>query len=191
MEDKTMRILNEFLLSEGTTWADLTNTQRKLFETVMTEICRRVPFLEQADQMRKENAINQSSIARALGVERKTVGSNNKLVAKLIDKYSTNEQKSDISGARYAALQKDLATTTAQFDAMVSHVIDIENVKTELKIANDLIREKNIQIANFEKCMADLRQELDHYRRKELVQDRKSQDIEALLRLGSDSKQKS
>ena len=39
--------------------------------------------------------------------------------------------------------------------------------------------------------MADLRQELDHYRRKELVQDRKSQDIEALLRLGSDSKQKS
>lgn len=74
---------------------------------------------------------------------------------------------------------------------MVSHVIDIENVKTELKIANDLIREKNIQIANFEKCMADLRQELDHYRRKELVQDRKSQDIEALLRLGSDSKQKS
>lgn len=93
MEDKTMRILNEFLLSEGTTWADLTNTQRKLFEKVMTEICRRVPFLEQADQMRKENAINQSSIARALGVERKTVGSNNKLVAKLIDKYSTNEQK--------------------------------------------------------------------------------------------------
>ena len=191
MEDKTMRILNEFLLSEGTPWADLTNTQRKLFEKVMTEICRRVTFLEQADQMRKENAINQSSIARALGVERKTVGSNNKLVAKLIDKYSTNEQKSDISGARYAALQKDLATTTAQFDAMVSRVIDIENVKTELKIANDLIREKNIQIANFEKCMADLRQELDYYRRKELVQDRKSQDIEALLRLGNDSKQKS
>ena len=103
MEDKTMRILNEFLLSEGTTWADLTNTQRKLFEKVMTEICRRVPFLEQADQMRKENAINQSSIARALGVERKTVGSNNKLVAKLIDKYSTNEQKSDISGVFPAA----------------------------------------------------------------------------------------
>lgn len=41
--------------------------------------------------------------------------------------------KNDISAARYSALQKDLAITTAQFDAMVSHVIDIENVKTELK----------------------------------------------------------
>ena len=89
----------------------------------MAEICRRLPFLEQADLMKNENSINQSSIARAIGVERKTVGSNNKLVANLIDKYSTNEQKSDISGARYAALQKDLATITAQFDAMVSHVI--------------------------------------------------------------------
>lgn len=191
MEDQTMRMLNEFLLSEGTTWADLTNTQRKLFEKVMTEISRRLPYLEQAEQMKKKNAINQSSIAKALGVERKTVGSNNKLVAKLIEKYSTNEQKSDISGARYSALQKELATTKEQFDAMVSHVITIENIKADLKVANDRIKEKDIQIANFERDMADLRRELDQYRRKELNQARRSQDIDALMKISSDSKQKS
>lgn len=75
--------------------------------------------------------------------------------------------KNDISAARYSALQKDLAITTAQFDAMVSHVIDIENVKTEQKIANDLIKEKPNQIANFEQEMSALRKELDQYKRNE------------------------
>lgn len=191
MEDQTMRMLNEFLLSEGTTGTDLTNTQRKLFEKVMTEINRRLPYLEQAEQMKKENAINQSSIAKALGVERKTVGSNNKLVATLIEKYSINEQKSDISGARYSSLQKELASTKEQFDVKVSHVITIENIKADLKVANDRIKEKDNQIANFERDTADLRRELNQYRRKELNQARRSQDIDESMKIGSDSKQKS
>ena len=137
MEDQTMRMLNEFLLSEGTTWAALTNTQRKLFEKVMTEINRRPPSLVHAGQIKKETTINQSSIAKALDVEHKTGGSNNKFVAKLIEKYYTNEQKSDILGAKYSALQKELATTKEQFNAMVSHVITIENIKGDLKVANN------------------------------------------------------
>lgn len=53
---------------------------------------------------------------------------------------------------------------------MLSHIITIEDIKAELKVANDRIKEKDIQIANFERDTADLRRELDEYRRKELNQ---------------------
>lgn len=74
---------------------------------------------------------------------------------------------------------------------MVSHVITIENIKADLKVANDRIKEKDIQIANFERDMADLRRELDQYRRKELNQARRSQDIDALMKYNKEPKNKS
>lgn len=74
---------------------------------------------------------------------------------------------------------------------MMSHVITIENIKADLKVANDRIKEKDIQIDNFERDTADLRKELDLYRRKELNQSRRSQDIDALMKIGGDSKKKS
>ena len=103
-----MKMVNEFLLSEGTTWADLSNTQKKLFERVAPIVVERESQNLIGKQILKDNAINQSAIAKAIDVERKTVGSNNPLVAKFIDKHSTNEPKGDVSGARYSALQKEL-----------------------------------------------------------------------------------
>ena len=133
-------------------------------------------------QILKDNAINQSAIAKAIDVERKTVGSNNPLVAKFIDKHSTNEPKGDVSGARYSALQKELAEFKAQYDAMVSHIVDIENVRAELKVEKDRVAEKEVQIANFEKENAELRVALDKYRRA---------DMDTLIKYSSDSRNKS
>ena len=74
---------------------------------------------------------------------------------------------------------------------MLSHIITIEDIKAELKVANDRINEKDIQIANFERDTADLRRELDEYRRKELNQARRCQEIDSLMKIGIDSKPRS
>lgn len=182
MEDKTMKMVNEFLLSEGTTWADLSKTQKKLFERVAPIVVERESQNLIGKQILKDNAINQSAIAKAIDVERKTVGSNNPLVAKFIDKHSTNEPKGDVSGARYSALQKELAEFKAQYDAMVSHIVDIENLRAELKVEKDRVAEKEVQIANFEKENAELRVALDKYRRA---------DMDTLIKYSSDSRNKS
>ena len=57
-----MRLVCDFLLKEGTTWDALSKSEKKLFEKVVPVIQQRLEGLEQAEAMRRENAINQSSI---------------------------------------------------------------------------------------------------------------------------------
>ena len=107
MESEAMKLVCDFLLKEGTTWDALSKSEQKLFEKVVPAVMQRMKGLEQAEAMRRENAINQSSISNAIGVARKTVCTNNPLVARFISVYSTNEQRSDIKAERYARLQAE------------------------------------------------------------------------------------
>jgi len=195
MEDKDLKCICDILLKGGITWDSLSKSEKKLMERVMDEINRRIPELQKAEKIRKENAINQSSIAKALGVERKTVGSNNKNVARLIDAYSTNEQKSDVTVERYAHLQADLADYKARLDKVLDQEIEAQNINVQLHIERDKVKQKDIQIHNYEQENAQLRAELDKYRALEIKTTLRSQqekkDLETLAKFAKSTKDKS
>lgn len=195
MEDKDLKCICDILLKGGITWDSISKSEKKLMERVMDEINRRIPELQKAEKIRKENAINQSSIAKALGVERKTVGSNNKNVARLIDAYSTNEQKSDVTAERYAHLQSDLADYKARLDKVLDQEIEAQNINVQLHIERDKVKQKDIQIHNYEQENAQLRSELDKYRALEIKTTLRSQqekkDLETLAKFANSTKDKS
>ena len=195
MENKDLKCICDILLKGGTTWDAISKSEKKLMERVMDEINRRIPELQRAEQIRKDNAINQCSIAKALGVERKTVGSNNKNVARLIEAYSTNEQKSDVTAERYSNLQKDLAECKARLDKVLDQEIEAQNINVQLHIERDKVKQKDIQIHNFEQENAQLRAELDKYRASEINAAVRSQqeqkDLETLAKFAKSTKDKS
>ena len=168
MESKAMKLVCDFLLTEGTTWEDLSTSEKKLFEKVVPVIMERRKGLEQADVLRRDNAINQSSISAAVGVARKTLCTNNRIMAKFIEKYSSGEQKTDVKAERYAHLQAELAETRARLDKVLDQEIIAQNLAVKLHLEEDRVAQKDIQIHNLENENAELRAELDKYRRKEI-----------------------
>lgn len=195
MEDKDLKIICEVLLKKGKTWDSVSKSEKKLMERVMDEINKRIPELKKAEAIKKDNAINQSSIAKALGVERKTLGYNNKNVAALIEVFSTNEQKSDVTAERYAHLQAELAEYKSRLDRVLDQEIETQNINVLLHNEREKVKQKDIQIHNYELENAQLREELDNYRAKELKSligdNQKSQDIKTLEQYSKDTKNKS
>ena len=141
-----MKLVCDFLLTEGTTWEDLSTSEKKLFEKVVPVIMDRRRGLEEADSLRRANAINQSSIAAAVNVSRKTLCTNNRIVANFIEKYSSGEQKTDVKAERYAHLQAELAEVRGRLDKVLDQEIIAQNYAAELHLAEDRINQKDIQI---------------------------------------------
>ena len=166
MESQAMKLVCDFLLTEGTTWEDLSTSEKKLFEKVVPVIMTRRKGLEEADAIRRANAINQSSISTAVNVSRKTLCTNNRIVANFIEKYSSGEQKTDIKAERYAHLQAELAEVRGRLGKVLDQEIIAQNLAVKLHLEEDRVAQKDIQIHNLEK--ADLRAKLDEYRRKEI-----------------------
>lgn len=195
MEDKDLKTICEVLLKKGKTWDSVSKSEKKLMERVMDEINKRIPELKKAEAIRKDNAINQSSIAKALGVERKTLGHNNKNVAALIEAFSTNEQKTDVTAERYSHLQAELAEYKSRLDKVLDQEIEAQNINVLLHNEREKVKQKDIQIHNYELENAQLREELDNYRAKELKSligdDRKTRDIKTLEQYSKDTKNKS
>ena len=115
MEEKMMHKVCDFLLKEGMTWDSLKKSEQRLIEKVMPEIDRRLAMQDKAHRLLKENAINQSSIGTALGITRKTLGSNNPIVGRLIDSFATGESRAVSSNVvpaeRFANLQAEVKET--------------------------------------------------------------------------------
>ena len=191
MENEAMKLVCDFLLKEGTTWDALSKSEKKLFEKVVPVIQQRLKGLEQADVMRRENAINQSSISAAIGVARKTVCTNNPLVAKFIGAHSSSDQKSDIKAERYAHLQAELAEVRARLDKVLDQEIIAQDFAVKLHLEQERVAQKEIQIRNLEEENAKLRADLDKYRKAELRRASKDVDIETLTEFASSSKTKS
>ncbi len=164
MESEAMRLVCDFLLKEGTTWDALSKSEKKLFEKVVPVIQQRLEGLEQAEAMRRENAINQSSISTAIGVARKTVCTNNPLVAKFINVHSSGDQKSDIKAERYAHLQTELAETKERLGKVLDQEIIAQDFAVKLHLEQERVAQKDIQIHNLEEENAKLRAEIDKYR---------------------------
>lgn len=164
MESEAMRLVCDFLLKEGTTWDALSKSEKKLFEKVVPVIQQRLEGLEQAEAMRRENAINQSSISTAIGVARKTVCTNNPLVAKFINVHSSGDQKSNIKAERYAHLQTELAETKERLGKVLDQEIIAQDFAVKLHLEQERIAQKDIQVHNLEEENAKLRAEIDKYR---------------------------
>lgn len=191
MESEAMRLVCDFLLKEGTTWGALSKSEKKLFEKVVPVIQQRLEGLEQAEAMRRENAINQSSISTAIGVARKTVCTNNPLVAKFINVHSSGDQKSDIKAERYAHLQTELAETKERLSKVLDQEIIAQDFAVKLHLEQERVAQKDIQIHNLEEENARLREDLDKYRKAELRRATKDGDFKTLAEYASSSKTKS
>ncbi len=191
MESKAMKLVCDFLLTEGTTWEDLSTSEKKLFEKVVPVIMERRKGLEQADVLRRENAINQSSISVAVGVARKTLCTNNRIVSKFIEKYSSGEQKTDVKAERYAHLQAELAETRARLDKVLDQEIIAQNLAVKLHLEEERVAQKDIQIHNLENENAELRAELDKLRRKEINDAVKDENLKVITRFAKSDKHKS
>lgn len=190
MESEAMKLVCDFLLKEGTTWDALSKSEQKLFEKVVPAVMQRMKGLEQAEAMRRENAINQSSISNAIGVARKTVCTNNPLVARFISVYSTNEQRSDIKAERYARLQAELADKSNRLDKVLDQEIVAQNFAVKWHLEQERVAQKEIQIHNLEDENAKLRAELDKYRRAEIKKAMNDEGIKTLTQIASSSKTK-
>lgn len=191
MESKAMKLVCDFLLTEGATWEDLSTSEKKLFEKVVPVIMERRKGLEQADVLRRENAINQSSISAAVGVARKTLCTNNRIVSKFIEKYSSGEQKTDVKAERYAHLQAELAETRARLDKVLDQEIIAQNLAVKLHLEEDRVAQKDIQIHNLENENAELRAELDKLRRKEINDAVKDENLKVITHFAKSDKHKS
>lgn len=191
MESEAMRLVCDFLLKEGTTWDALSKSEKKLFEKVVPVIQQRLEGLEQAEAMRRENAINQSSISNAIGVARKTVCTNNPLVAKFINVHSSGDQKSDIKAERYAHLQTELAETKERLGKVLDQEIIAQDFAVKLHLEQERVAQKDIQIHNLEEDNARLREDLDKYRKAELRRATKDGDLKTLAEYASSSNMKS
>lgn len=190
MESEAMKLVSDFLLTEGTTWEDLSKSEKKLFEKVVPVVLERRKGLEKADALRHENAINQSSISAAVGVARKTLCTNNRIMAKFIEKYSSGEQKTDIKPERYAHLQAELAEVRGRLDKVLDQEIVAQNYAAELHLAEDRINQKDIQIHNLENENASLRAELDKYRRIAIDEAVKDNNLKVISQFASGTKHK-
>jgi len=191
MESEAMKHVCDFLLKEGTTWDALSNSEKKLFEMVVPVIQQRQKGLEQAEAMRKEYAINQSSISAAIGVSRKTVCSNNPLVAKYIIVHSSGDQKPDAKAGRYAHLQAEHDETKARLEKVLDQEIIAQDYAAKLHLAEERIVQKDIQINNYEQENAKLRAELDEYRKAEIRRAIKAEDLKTLSKFASSNEEKS
>lgn len=191
MESEAMKHVCDFLLKEGTTWDALSKSEKKLFEMVVPVIQQRQKGLEQAEAMRKEYAINQSSISAAIGVSRKTVCTNNPLVAKYISVHSSGEQKPDTKAERYAHLQAENAEMKARLEKVLDQEIVAQDFAAKLHLAEERIAQKDIQINNYAQENAELRAELDKYRKEEIRQAIKDEDLITLTKFASSNKKKS
>lgn len=191
MESEAMKFVCDFLLKEGTTWDDLSKSEKKLFEKVVPVILQRLKGLEQADAMRRENAINQSSISTAIGVARKTVCTNNPIVAKLINAYSTGEQKTDIKTERYARLQIEMVEIKARLNKVLDQEIIAQDFAAKLHLEQERLKQKEIQIQNLEEENARLRSTLDGFRRAEITRGIQDDDLKTLAGFAVRKKNKS
>lgn len=185
-----MKLVCDFLLKEGITWDALSKSEQKLFEKVVPAVMQRMKGLEQAEAMRRENAINQSSISAAIGVARKTVCSNNPLVARFISVYSSTEQRSDIKAERYARLQAELADKSNRLDKVLDQEIVAQNFAVKWHLEQERVAQKEIQIHNLEDENAKLRAELDKYRRAEIKKAMNDEGIKTLTQFASSSNTK-
>lgn len=180
----------DFLLKESMTWDSLKKSEQRLIEKVMPEIERRLGLQEEAYRILKENAINQSSIGTALGITRKTLGSNNPIVGRVIDAFAGGESRAVSSGAvpaeRFANLQAEVKETRERLDKVLNQEIIAEELKVELHRAQETIAERDKMIDNYSKENTELRRELDSYRRQGLSADKSS--AEAISMLGAMTK---
>lgn len=191
MESEAMKLVCDFLLTEGTTWEDLSKSEKKLFEKVVPVIMKRRNGLEQADSLRRANTINQSSIAAAVGVARKTLCTNNRIMARFIEKFSTDEQKTDVKAERYAHLQAELAEVRGRLDKVLDQEIIAQNYAIKLHLEQERVAQKDIQIHNLEEENAILRAELDKYRKAEINRAMEDENIKTLTKYASSSGKKS
>lgn len=190
MESEAMRLVCDFLLKEGTTWDALSKSEKKLFEKVVPVIQQRLEGLEQAEAMRRENAINQSSISTAICVARKTVCTNNPLVAKFINVHSSGDQKSDIKAERYAHLQTELAETKKRLGKVLDQEIIAQDFAVKLHLEQERVAQKEIQIHNLEEENAQLRAELDKYRKAEIKGAIRDENFKTIAQFAGVSKNK-
>lgn len=191
MESEAMKLVSDFLLTEGTTWEDLSKSEKKLFEKVVPVVLERRKGLEKADALRHENAINQSSISAAVCVARKTLCTNNRIMAKFIEKYSSGEQKTDIKPERYAHLQAELAEVQGRLDKVLDQEIIAQNYAVKLHLEEERVAQKDIQIHNLENENAALRAELDKYRKKEINVAVKDENLKVFSQFAKTDKHKS
>lgn len=173
MEEKIMHKVCDFLLKEGMTWDSLKKSEQRLIEKVMPEIERRMVMQEDAHRVLKENAINQSSIGTALGITRKTLGSNNPIIGRLIDAFSVGESRNtsrgEVSAERYANLQLEIRETRERLSRVLDQEVIAEELRVELHKAQETIEERDKMIANYTKENTALRKELESYRRQRVV----------------------
>ncbi len=185
MEEKMMNKVCDFLLKEGMTWDSLKKSEQRLIEKVMPEIERRMAMQDEAHRILKENAINQSSIGAALGVTRKTLGSNNPIVGRLIDAFAAGESKnvssSVVPAERLANLQEELKETRERLAKVLDQEIVAEELRVELHKAQEIIDERDKMIANYTKENTALRKELESYRRQGIAGGKSSSDTVSML----------
>lgn len=185
MEEKMMHKVCDFLLKEGMTWDFLKKSEQRLIEKVMPEIDRRLAMQDKAHRLLKENAINQSSIGTALGITRKTLGSNNPIVGRLIDSFATGESRAVSSNVvpaeRFANLQAEVKETRERLDKVLDQEVIAEELRVELHKAHETIAERDKMIENYSKENTDLRKELESYRRQGLNVDKSSIETISML----------
>lgn len=185
MEEKMMNKVCDFLLREGMTWDSLKKSEQRLIEKVMPEIERRMAMQDEAHRILKENAINQSSIGTALGITRKTLGSNNPIVGRLIDAFPTCEFRSASSSVvpveRFANLQAEVKETRERLAKVLDQEIVAEELRVELHKAQETIDERNNMIENYTKENTALRKELESYRRQSVVGSMTSPEAASML----------
>lgn len=185
MEEKMMHKVCDFLLKEGMTWDSLKKSEQRLIEKVMPEIDRRLAMQDKAHRLLKENAINQSSIGTALGITRKTLGSNNPIVGRLIDSFATGESRAVSSNVvpaeRFANLQAEVKETRERLDKVLDQEVIAEELRVELHKAHETIAERDKMIENYSKENTDLRKELESYRRQGLNVDKSSIETISML----------
>ena len=175
----------DFLLKEGMTWDSLKKSEQRLIEKVMPEIDRRLAMQDKAHRLLKENAINQSSIGTALGITRKTLGSNNPIVGRLIDSFATGESRAVSSNVvpaeRFANLQAEVKETRERLDKVLDQEVIAEELRVELHKAHETIAERDKMIENYSKENTDLRKALESYRRQGLNVDKSSIETISML----------
>lgn len=185
MEEKMMNKVCDFLLKESMTWDSLKKSEQRLIEKVMPEIERRMAMQDEAHRILKGNAINQSSIGIALGITRKTLGSNNPIVGRVIDAFAGGESRAVSSGAvpaeRFANLQAELKETRERLAKVLDQEIVAEELRVELHKAQEIIDERDKMIANYTKENTALRKELESYRRQGIAGGKSSPDTVSML----------
>lgn len=160
--------LLEYLKDKGLKWVDVPTSARKLLPRVWDAIEKRLDNIKDAEAAIVSNAINHTTISNDLGVTRKTVSYNNKIVSELIDDFSSNKPKQDVSAEKYERLKKEYDDVCSQVREQQETDIRLGNMAIDLDHMKTKLAEKETECRNKQEQIDTLLLEIREFKAKEI-----------------------